>query len=257
MIDFSMEQMFPEIQSRIKDKTPTSIVRYGDGEAVILNGFNDVNSLKSVLKRQLGEVPPINDIESIRHNLITAYKKADIIGIPVSNRFMDNKETYWYKAFGILNDAVGIDVLQQKQFTSIDFHSHFLDNGYWHKLLNGIDTLCYISCRDLDEAFKIRYNITNVYSFIIAPEMKFTTGYDGEKHYPDQFKKIFRWATKVPVEGSVCLVGAGFVGKIYNQWFKEHGGISIDAGCAFDSWAGKVTRGAGRGSDVYDDQYKL
>jgi hypothetical protein len=56
-----MDDMLPEIQWRLKTKTPTCITRYGDGEAIILNGFNDVEKLKMVMKRQIGLVPGIED----------------------------------------------------------------------------------------------------------------------------------------------------------------------------------------------------
>lgn len=256
MITIPIENMFPNVQRRIKNKIPSSIVRYGDGEAMVLNGFQDMYSLKYVMKRQFGEVPSIDHIEQIRNNLIDAYTGADIIGIPTKNRFMDDPSSYWHRAFGILNEAVGIEVLQDKEFTSIDFHNHWLDKGHFDTILHGADTVCYISCRDIQEQLKQRFGIRNVWPFHIAPEMKFTT-YEGEKHFPNQFHKIRRWVTKVPVEGSICLVGAGVAGKIYNNWFRDLGGISIDIGNVFDAWAGKATRGKGRGLDAVDEQYKL
>lgn len=257
MIDIRIEDMLDVILERLQKKIPSSIVRYGDGEAMILNGFRDVNQLKYVLKRQFGEVPSIDHIEQIRNNLIEAYKGADIIGVPTSNRFMDDHKSFWYRASGILDETVGIDVLQTKLFTSIDFHSYWLDNNCFEKLLTGLDTICYISCRNLDDQLKTRFGIKNVWSFQIAPEMKFTSGYEGEKHFPDQFNKIHRWVTKVPVEGNICLVGAGVVGKIYCNWFRDRGGIAVDIGSVFDSWAGKATRGKDRGLDAEDNQFKI
>src|SRR5688572_8294699 len=102
MINIAIEDMLANVQRRVENKIPSSIIRYGDGEAMILNGFDDINQLKYVLKRQFGEVPSIDHIEQIRKNLIEAYKGADIIGIPVSNRFMGDHKSFWYRAFGIL-----------------------------------------------------------------------------------------------------------------------------------------------------------
>lgn len=256
MINIQVENMAKQITSRLKNKQPVSITRYGDGEAIVLNGFNDMDKIKYVMKRQFGFIPPVEHIESIRQNLIEAYKGSDIIGIPVNRRLHDT-ESFWYKAFDILNHAVGIEVLHSKTLTSIDFHSYMLDNKQFGKLLTGLNTLCYISCRDLDDAFKKRYKIKNVYSFIIAPEAKFTNGYKGKVHYPDQFNEIRRWVTKIPVAGNLCLIGAGFTGKIYNNWFRDQGGIAVDLGCVFDYWAGKVTRGPNKGADAVDNTYKL
>jgi hypothetical protein len=255
MINLTTDAMLAEIQNRVRLKIPTSITRYGDGEAIILNGFKDMDSLKAVCKRQLGEIPLVEHIEQIRENLITAYKESDIIGVPAGKRIHD-EHSYWKKAMQILLENVGPEFLEGKQFASTDFHSHFLDVGYFDTLLKGVDTICYVSCRSLDDAFKSRYGISNTWSYQIAPEIKFTE-YEGEKHYPEQFNKIRRWVTKVPVEGNICLVGAGVVGKLYCSWFKERGGIAIDVGSCFDQWAGLVTRGRNRGKDKKDETHKL
>jgi len=256
-VNLTMDKVFERLINCLNEKDPLSIVRYGDGEAMVLNGFNDHGSLHFILRKLLGHIPAHNEITSIRQNLIQAYREADIIGIPVINRHMNDPNSYWHRSGSILNTAVGAEYLAKKEITNIDVHSHFLDKGYYDQLLTGIDTLCYISCRQLDEAFKRRYRIKNVYSFIIAPEMYYTSGYDGPPHFPDQYNEIKKWVTTIPVKGNLCLVGAGVVGKIYNNWFRDHGGISMDIGSIFDSFAGKRTRGQGRGMDVIDETYKL
>lgn len=256
MIDYTTEQLYDLVTSHLMGRRPLAVARYGDGEAIVLNGFRDMEVLKMVMKRQLGFIPPVEHIEQVRENLVTAYRQADIIGVPVRQRLKDRR-SYWYRAFSILLEHVGAEVITEKQLTDIDFHSHWLEGGYFDRLLRGRDRLCYISCRNLDAAFMQRYGIANVYSFIIAPEMKFTSGYKGEPHYPNQFNKIRKWMTKVPVDGCLCLVGAGVIGKLYTNWFKEQGGIAIDIGSVFDSWAGKSTRGPGRGLDKQDSKFKL
>lgn len=255
--NLTMDGVFERIIKCLNAKEPLSVIRYGDGEAMVLNAFNDTKGLNFILKKLLGQVPPFADVINIRHNLIQAYREADIIGVPVQNRHMNDPNSYWHKANSILVDAVGDAYLSKKEITNIDVHSYFLDKGYYDQLLTGIDTLCYISCRQLDEAFKRRYGIKNVHSFIIAPEMYYTSGYDGPPHYPDQYNEIKEWVKTIPIKGNLCLVGAGVVGKIYNNWFRDQGGISMDVGSIMDSWGGKRTRGEGRGLDVIDETYKL
>jgi len=257
MINIAIEDMLAAVQKKVQDKVPVSVIRYGDGEAIILNGFKDEAKLVYVSKRQFGQMLPYDDLKQIQANLVEAYAGADIIGVPVNNRFMEDRNSYWYKAFGILDEAIGIDVLQNKLLTSIDFHIHWLQHKSFEELLTGRKHLCYISCRKLDQELKKRFSIENVWSYQIAPEMKFTSGYKGKKHFPDQFKEIRRWVTKVPVEDTICLVGAGVAGKIYCNWFRDLGGYAIDVGSVMDSWAGKVTRGQNRGLDAVDETYKL
>ena len=256
-VNLTSDKVFERIIGCLNAKEPLSIVRYGDGEAMVLNAFNDTNSLHFILKKLLGCIPPFGDVVSIRQNLIQAYREADMIGVPITNRHMSDPKSYWYRSNSILVEAVGADYLDKKEITDIDIHSHFLDKGYYDQLLTNIDTVCYISCRQLDEAFKQRYGIKNVYSFIIAPEMYYTSGYEGPRHFPDQYEEIKEWVKTIPVKGNLCLVGAGVVGKIYNNWFRDHGGISMDIGSIMDSWAGKRTRGQGRGMDIIDETNKL
>lgn len=250
MIKYSPQDLWYEAVDYFRK--PTSILRYGDGEAMILSG--DKDKAEFVIKRQMGFIPPDEHIEQIRNNLIEAYRDADIIGIPTKKRLRD-KDSYWYKAFGILVDKIGIEYVIEKQFTDIDFHSVWLEKDWFKSLLSQIDSLTYISCRDLDEPIKKSSWVKEVHSFIIAPEAKFTS-YVGEPHYPDQFNKVKDWIKTTP-KGNICLIGAGVIGKIYGKWIKEHGGIAIDIGHIFDLWAGKATRGLDRGLDLENTKYKL
>jgi hypothetical protein len=63
--------------------------------------------------------------------------------------------------------------------------------------------------------------------------------------------------SKCRIDGNICLVGAGFIGKIYVNWFKERGGVAMDIGAVMDLWAGKATRGPLRGTDAENLTYKL
>ncbi len=245
------------ILERISNNNPFSLVRYGDGEAMVLNGLADEGSFDYVLNRQLGYIPAAWDKANIRANLILAYSNCDIIGVPTGNRFMEDPETFWARAANILGSSLGPAILEKKELTSIDIHSYMLESGFFEELLFERPVLCYISCRNLDDQLKAKYRIGEIHSFIIAPEIKFTSGYNGDVHYPTQFGQIREWIEKIPVKGSVCLVGAGVIGKIYTNWFRNLGGFAIDIGSCFDSWAGKVTRGPDRGIDVEDLTFKL
>ncbi len=114
----------------------------------------------------------------------------------------------------------------------------------------------YISCRDIDAGLR-SLGIGQANSLIIAPEAKFTTGYDGPRHYPDQFNKVEWWMNNAPIDGTPCLVGAGVIGKIYCNWFRDRGGVALDCGAVMDLLAGFRTRGPGRGVDCIDKRWKL
>ncbi len=244
-----------DILIRLTENNPISIIRFGDGEAITLKGFKDYSKYHAVLKRQLGFSPPIEHAEQIRENLIQAYKGADIIGIPMHKQ-IDRLDESWRMAEQILNYTVPEHT---KDHCSIDIGYDFLDAGYFDILLKDREVLNYISCRDLDDKFKEKYGIKTVNIYQISPEAKFTSGYQGDVHYPTQFNKVQRWMDVMADKhfGSLLLVGGGIIGKIYCNWWRDRGGVAFDIGSVFDEWAGLITRGPERGLDKQGSKYKL
>lgn len=242
--------LFSLVIESLHSKKPLSVVAGGDGEMAILEGFEDVAMLEMIFKRQFGTTPTITEVNEIMSHLLEAYKNTDIIALKLNPR--EGLNEYWYNCDKRL-ESKGVEV---KNMVDLDYRYEWLENGRYAELLTGLENLCYISCRNLDDKFKEVFGIKNVHSYIIAPEAKFTNGYEGAKHYPDQFRDIERWMNKMPISGTLCLTGTGIM-KSYCNWFRDKGGIALDIGSVFDQWAGRVTRGPGRGLNVEGDKYKL
>lgn len=246
-----------DILTELQGNKPLSLTRIGDGEGIILNALSSVSALQlanqAVLYRQMGYYPSVNDIEVIRANLIDAYAHADIIGLP-----MHTQETnkHWTGVKQILDENI---MGHTTKYCSVDIGYDFLNAGYFDELLKVRERINYVSCRYLDEGLHKRYNIKTVNRYGIAPESKFTSGYDGDVHYPTQFNKIHRWMDVVIQPLDILLVGAGVIGKIYCNYWRDRGGIAFDIGSVMDEWAGFVTRGPERGLDKVNEdlKYKL
>lgn len=248
-----------QILERLLENKPISIVRCGDGEKLVLDCTSSYSALQlcnqAVLNRQLGYSPSVDQIEAIRQNLVDAYNGADIIGIP---NHTQKTNSHWGKVVEVLNknapDHTG-------QLCDIDVAYHFLSDGSYDTLLQSRNVLNYISCRNLDHGFRQKWGIDTINKYTIAPEVKWTSGYDGELHYPTQFNKIARWmdVMKQRHPGSLLLVGAGVIGKIYCNWWRDRGGVAMDIGGVMDIFAGRITRGPERGLDKVDIDsiYKL
>lgn len=240
-----------DILNTLNTHRPVSIVRAGDGEKIVLESNESIGHYRicidSVMKRQMGYEPVMSDVEQIRHNLITAYQYADIIGVPMQKN-LPSLNKHWNGVAATIQPYATTN-----KRCSIDVFYDMLYDGSLLEWLKDKPVVNYISCRKIP--FE-RLGIKQVNHFQIAPESKFTT-YAGERHYPDQFNKIERWMSKCAVEGSPCLIGAGVIGKIYCNWFRDLGGIAVDLGAVFDLLAGYATRGPLRGLDVVNIQYKL
>lgn len=244
------QQLFLTVKDCLANKTPLSVIAGGDGEMAIIEGFEDVDMIEMIFKRQFGFTPSITETKEIMNHLLEAYKNTDIIALKLNPR--DGLNHYWYNCVERLQSK-GVEV---KQTVDMDYRYNWLHEDKYKELLTGLEDLCYISCRDLSDRFKEVYGIKNVHSYIIAPEAKFTNGYDGMKHYPDQFKDIERWMNKMPISGTLCLTGTGIM-KSYCNWFRDKGGVALDVGSVFDQWAGRATRGPNRGLNAIDETYKL
>lgn len=247
----------PAIIQRILSNVPVSIIRAGDGEGIVLNATNGYSELRTatdaVLKRQMGYAPTLEDVEAIRNNLIDAYNNCDIIGIP---NHKQETSAAWHKVL----DTVNRNCPDNKQVhCDIDIAYQWLDGTEYDDLLHNRRVLNYISCRDLEQGFKERFNIKHVNGYHVAPEAKFTSGYTGERHYPEQFSKANRWMDVMLDNhpGSLLMVGAGVIGKLYCNWWRDKGGLAMDIGGVMDLFAGFVTRGPERGMDKEFLKYKL
>lgn len=258
------EYLLETLINALKNKTSFAFVRYSDGEIMLLNRKEYYDEYVRIVSRIWGYAPDETELIEISKYLIESLKKADIIGFPTERHLA--RTDYFNRAIEVFQSNIGptnfyklssVDVMYEFLSTSLLSDSHVIYPDYFKELLQDRDTLNYISCRNLDKEFKAKYNIKNINSFIIAPEPKFTSGYIGERHFPNQFNKIKEWIKTVDCRGNLCLVGGGVFSKIYNIWFKEQGGISLDIGAVMDLWAGKSTRGKKRGLDVTDNTYKL
>jgi hypothetical protein len=239
------------IRSKLISGTPFSFVRYGDGEAMFLNQEINKRDAEYVTKRQWNYTPLDVELSSIKAQMIKAYRNADIVGLP-TERHLERKDT-WGESMRIFDR----EVCQRVNRASIDACYEMLTAGLLTELLQGRETLNFISCRDLESQFKKHFGIIKTNWIAIAPEMKFASNYTGPRHYPEDFNFIKDMIPRMPTEGNLFLVGAGILGKIYCDWIKQAGGIAVDVGGVMDSWYGLRTRGKGRGVDVEDLEYKL
>lgn len=242
-------ELYDIAKDHLQQKEPLFVCRCGDGEGILLNGFNDKEKLEWLFKRQLGYIPAVPEIIQIRQNLIEAYKAADVVGMPENKR--EGLNEYWYKCHELLEKEVGI----LPPTTTVDFHNEWLTSGRFHELLKGQSELIYASCHDLVEKFS---NITggNVKGLHITGEQTFFPGRE-INHFPDQFNGIKKAIEGFDLKGKLFIYGAGIVGKIYGKFAAERGAVALDLGNVFDLLAGFKTRGKGRGVGVTDNTHKL
>ena len=249
------EEIYDIINEHLKTKTPISITRLGDGEALLLNTTETItpNPLNRWLKKQFNYVMDRKLVLEIKQLVMEGYDKSDIIGVP-TQKHRDTGGQYWRDAEDKLIELV--PSTKNKPKASIDLHTDLLQSGLLDKLLYAQDELIYLSCRHLDKELESKYNL-KVTSKHVTPQQKFEFNRIQSKYYPDDYKDVVKFIKKVDCKGKLCLVGTGMLGKYYTSLLKEHGGIAVDIGHVFDKWAGMITRGQGKGLGKTDNTYKL
>lgn len=231
---------------------PVSLIRCGDGEKIVLDGFDSYQNYNAILKRQLGFSPPIEHAEQIRDNLKRAIAQCDILGVPM-HKNLDSMSKHWREVEATIDKYVP-DATTKR--CSLDVHYDILEKDEYHSMLNR-RPIAYIGCRDLVAGFMHKFKTQRVDWYEIAPEVKFTS-YEGAPHYPDQYQRVERWMDKVGAQDRILLVGAGVIGKIYCNWWRDRGGRAMDVGSVMDEWAGRVTRGPDRFLDkIQHNKYTI
>ncbi len=233
-----------------------ALTRLGDGEARILNSNNSLHDANFSIKRHLGENMSYNRVMQIRKSLMKAFNGSDIIGVPTNKHKKEyGGDKYWHKAEQMMTDLLPKtkDIMK----CSIDIHTDWLANDVYRELLQDQKDVYVVNCRDVGSALEEKYNIGRVHQFFIDPQMKYEIQKRMSNHFPVQFMGVYEWINGLKLNGEICLVGAGFVGKIYSIWFKDAGGIGLDIGHVFDRWVGMATRGVGGKVGITSDKYKL
>lgn len=232
-----LQGVYSYVIKALDTNTPFSLIRIGDGECMVLSN----NTYP--FKRQFGFIP--DHIPRIQNKIKNAYQNADIVGVPTERHKLISK--YWRTAEYYVPDNT--------PKTSIDIHSELNESGLIFDIVKNRDVVC-ITGRDIKTPLEY-VGGCNVTQIKITPELLFEEDKKQEPHYPNQYNKVVEYIFNNDFHGKVCLVGAGFLGKIYCDLLKNSGGVVIDMGSIFDLWAGKITRGSKKGVNSYTDEGKL
>lgn len=252
-----------KILSALRNKSPFSLIRLGDGEGgcIKLNPGDEVR-FSELYRRNRRELVTmwfgpsfdyeVNGFEALSQKIVEAALRSDIVGIPYES---------WLQHEYCISSVRGIpSLVNVYRALAIAFVAKweypYLCSQQVHMELNQQDQLGPI-LREADEVALIAWNpelpgriqkyfgISHVVFYripgesgsghILGPEM--TRG----AHYPDAFEKMCN-ILSVPQAGKLVLIAAGILGKFYADVVKQNGGVAVDIGSLADGWSGKFTR---------------
>jgi tetratricopeptide (TPR) repeat protein len=249
-----------KIGTAVAERKPFSLIRLGDGEGALLarSTYPDAEQFDKLLTTNRTDFlmrwfgthagEPTKSIETLTRDLRTAIDDADIVGIP---------EGGWWRRELRLASTRGLPslgaVLLHARTLSADRLCHheinrLLDrNGNLDTVLSGHKRpIAVIGPHPgIDTYVRERFLVPDVRAIRIparqADLASLPYGRDERCHYPDVFAEVCDAIAELP-DNSICLVGAGPLGKIYCARAKAHGHIAIDLGSVFDTWIGVSPR---------------
>ncbi len=249
------------VRDAIATQKPFSLVRVGDGEARFL--ISQVPKLMDALTADeafsIGETiwtnwfgeslaqVGVRDLRDLTTNLRGAIENADILGIPTVERLRrDNKH------FGYLSHLMhmlrnsGDAFANARRFSdaaaNLDIHRH---SPFYQELLADVNLVGVVSPHaPLASRLGRHLGIERTINHVVPGEMRLP--HDpamgrGLDHFPQRYNQLLS-ELDVPHPGTVFLVAAGLLGKIYCHRIKTLGGIALDIGAIADAWMGFDTR---------------
>jgi len=244
-------EVYLHLHEKMRSRTPASVIRLGDGEGALL-GYPTLTSRQDVDRslliwlrtKAVAEADVLALVDALKH----AVTNADIIGLPRTKQ-IEQEGFHLWRAVQESVDELGL-LSPSTLETHTALHRLLQHALLYRPILKDSPFLGIVSCRPIGAALRELFNIGEVRWYGVRGELD-ATGPVEQPHYPDGFHELERTLT-VPFRGAVFLVGAGAFGKVYCQWIKERGGIAIDIGSIFDSWAnvGRVGEPV-RSLDVY------
>ncbi|MGC2855101.1 hypothetical protein ACM64Y_06470 [Novispirillum sp. DQ9] len=243
------------ILDAIYRKEPFSLVRCGDGEGHILDLLTDPNIDTTAwrLKFFFGHSNyQLSEVQRFARTMRDALANADCLGINF-NYEVDKVEELASKMAGKSNGYSGLlslyrhfdhmDLKKGQRIFSGRVHEDLVRSGYIYDALDAVEAVTIITSRPVGNRLKLLFDV-EVEELLIPEEQNFvlepTTAGDA-CHFPRIYTSIIN-RIRPPAPGHLYLIGGGPCGKVYCDVARQRGGIAIDMGAIFDSWAGIVTR---------------
>ena len=260
-------EVFLWAKTRMERRESGSIIRLGDGEGAFL-GYKTITNRRDVDEyllrwlrtKSIDEVDVLYLVDALK----SAVRSADIVGLPRGKQLA-------HRIYRAVPEAIEAFELMSNAALSTHAALHRLLQHalLFRPLLQNAAFLGLISCRGIADELQRIFDIDETRWYGVKGEdvTRFTDATEDAPgdvetvHYPDGYYEL-RDTLQVPFPGALFLVGAGAFGKIYCQWIKELGGVAIDIGSLFDSWAGVGRVGIGRGTHirslaVYDEHPRV
>jgi hypothetical protein len=254
--DVAGSELADAIDSLVIQERAGSFARLGDGEGSLLAlGSNRHPELAEYCarNRSLKHFGDPNVLVDNAGTLVPAFEKAlgsaTVLGIPGPLAFAVTLEGEVHAdrvggAFGIgtvYDYLEGTESLrlETKECWSSSFHLRLLP--HYRALVHGRE-IGLVSChRELPGALRERMGAEQVHFHAVPEQAHLSHARRDTGHYPDRYRSLLAELDNVR-PGTLYLVAAGMLSKIYCDVVRGAGGVAVDIGSVADLWAGVRSR---------------
>jgi hypothetical protein len=247
---FDDDAVLQDLLKRASDGQPASLIRLGDGEGKLIGYGAGVSEalVRNQLRIWFGERPFADaEIHEMRSALLAAVRQATHLGLPTDKRTLATdaegrytKDALQCQALWHSLDGLGV-IGAHDLFGTAMIHRYAQITRWFTDLLDlgrpvVFVTRTHVAVNRLVKAFGIRD-----YHVHLIPGETWSRPEATSTHYPDRFHEVRAALARVP-SGAIGLVGGGVLGKVYCTDIAHAGGVAIDCGALFDTWANDIPK---------------
>ena len=253
------------IKNAIIKQEPFSFIRLGDGECYAFNYESISSKFDSNLIEKF-KIDNLNREQSwwgsnklknrnyLKNGVIKAINQSDIIGIPAIYRIIrdicvikDFPDIFEHRSSrGLINLYHGLSSevtnLNGKYLTEERSHQLIYKEEFLKEIINlAKETYIITSWEESNIKESFLSDFSNINLIKIAGHTKVKKDWNQlplSQNYDYVLEEIKEKCSK----GSLFLIGAGLIGKIFALKVKEQGGIALDVGAMIDYWFSRYTR---------------
>lgn len=246
-INYTSKDIKNSVLNSISKKDKLFMLRMGDGEMIIANEVKD--EIDEFTIKQIGRTLTKDELELSKRNMIKSVESSTILGLPLDNHIKSN--ILWGSIFDYYKSIEkNSKTIWDKQYCSINSHFEMLNSGDLFDIFGKIDKIVIVSPRDITKKIQSKFpNIKNVEYYSLPAEQNYEVVKNIKINIFTRIDEICKLLSSKNRGGELLIFGAGPFGKILGSVFSENNGVSLDLGSVFDLFVGKITRGAGKGSE--------
>jgi len=234
----TIESLLKEIKSSMINKTPFSLVRFGDGGIKVIHALasGDFSQLSDISSK---EGIPLTEIRAIVKLWAATANLSNYVDTPEvyfskyfwprirKNRTMSQKTIKRLKLWEHLYKIAGFEV---KGYCNPECNFLMCLSSYGNlslpELLKGKNVCCITSVKDLNKylvPYNLKFNILQISG-------------QGKNQYKNSLEEVIKKIKETANFFDIWLIAAGELGRIYPGIIKSKGGRAIDVGSLIDFW---------------------